>query len=132
MIDSHCFSNFLCLSNCWSNYNPHSNVLWLHYLADKLLSIKYKSKAQSNQQRTLKIALKSFQSEILNYPSATEALMNCKLFKWNIYVLINTIDRPVYFEWLVQGKYSILMFCKKMLKTNKENVQSCNLKNKNM
>ncbi|XP_042572151.1 uncharacterized protein LOC109089823 isoform X4 [Cyprinus carpio] len=68
-------------NNCWSNYNPHSNVLWLHYLADKLLSIKYKSKAQSNQQRTLKIALKSFQSEILNYPSATEALMNCKLFK---------------------------------------------------
>uniref|UniRef100_A0A8C2DIM6 Serine/threonine-protein kinase haspin n=1 Tax=Cyprinus carpio TaxID=7962 RepID=A0A8C2DIM6_CYPCA len=68
-------------NNCWSNYNPHSNVLWLHYLADKLLSIKYKSKAQSNQQRTLKIALKSFQSEILNYPSATEALMNCKLFQ---------------------------------------------------
>ncbi|XP_016121917.1 serine/threonine-protein kinase haspin-like [Sinocyclocheilus grahami] len=68
-------------NNCWSNYNPHSNVLWLHYLADKLLSMKYKSKAQSNQQRTLKSALKSFQSEILNCPSATEALMNCKLFQ---------------------------------------------------
>ncbi|XP_058631753.1 serine/threonine-protein kinase haspin-like isoform X2 [Onychostoma macrolepis] len=68
-------------NNCWSTYNPHSNVLWLHYLADKLLSMKYKSKAQSNQQRTLKSALKSFQSEILHYPSATEALMNCKLFQ---------------------------------------------------
>ncbi|XP_067260851.1 uncharacterized protein haspin isoform X1 [Chanodichthys erythropterus] len=68
-------------NNCWSTYNPHSNVLWLHYLADKLLSMSYKNKAQSNQQRTLKSTLKSFQSEILNYPSATEALMNCKFFQ---------------------------------------------------
>ncbi|KAL1282446.1 hypothetical protein QQF64_001249 [Cirrhinus molitorella] len=68
-------------NNCWATYNPHSNVLWLHYLADKLLSMNYKSKAQTNQQKTLKSALKSFQSEILNYPSATEALMNCKLFQ---------------------------------------------------
>ncbi|XP_050970675.1 uncharacterized protein LOC127168133 [Labeo rohita] len=68
-------------NNCWSSYNPHSNVLWLHYLADKLLSMNYKTKAQTNQQRTMKSALKSFQSDILNYPSATEALMNCKLFQ---------------------------------------------------
>lgn len=68
-------------NNCWSMYNPHSNVLWLHYLADKLLSMNYKNKAKSNQQRTLKSALKSFQSEILNYPSATEALMNCTFFQ---------------------------------------------------
>ncbi|XDV14946.1 hypothetical protein PO909_015110 [Leuciscus waleckii] len=68
-------------NNCWSMYNPHSNVLWLHYLADKLLSMNYKNKAKSNQQRTLKSALKSLQSEILNYPSATEALMNCTFFQ---------------------------------------------------
>ncbi|XP_067297794.1 uncharacterized protein haspin [Pseudorasbora parva] len=68
-------------NNCWAMYNPHSNVLWLHYLVDKLLSMNYKNKAQSNQQRTLKSALKSFQSEILNYPSATEALMSCKFFQ---------------------------------------------------
>lgn len=82
--DSHYFFHSLFLSNCWSTYNPHSNVLWLHYLADKLLSMSYKNKAQSNQQRTLKSGLKSFQSEILNYPSATEALMNCKFFQWNV------------------------------------------------
>ncbi|KAK7161866.1 hypothetical protein R3I94_004510 [Phoxinus phoxinus] len=68
-------------NNCWSMYNPHSNVLWLHYLADKLLSMNYKNKAKSNQQRTLKSSLKSFHSEILNYPSATEALMNCTFFQ---------------------------------------------------
>ncbi|XP_042571969.1 uncharacterized protein haspin [Cyprinus carpio] len=68
-------------NNCWSTYNPHSNVLWLHYLADKLLSMNYKNKAQTNQQKMLKSALKSFQSEILSYPSATEALMNCRFFQ---------------------------------------------------
>uniref|UniRef100_A0A671LWS9 Serine/threonine-protein kinase haspin n=1 Tax=Sinocyclocheilus anshuiensis TaxID=1608454 RepID=A0A671LWS9_9TELE len=68
-------------NNCWSTYNPHSNVLWLHYLAEKLLSMNYKNKAQTNQQRTLKSALKSFQAEILSYPSATEALRNGRFFQ---------------------------------------------------
>lgn len=98
------FFHSLFLSNCWSMYNPHSNVLWLHYLVDKLLSMNYKNKAKSNQQRTLKSALKSLQSEILNYPSATEALMNCTFFQWNFFVLINTIYRPVYLDLPVQGK----------------------------
>ncbi|KAI7810805.1 uncharacterized protein haspin isoform X2 [Triplophysa rosa] len=68
-------------NNCWSTYNPHSNVLWLHYLADKLLTMSYKAKAQSSQQKTLKSTLKSFHSEILKYASATEALMQCKFFQ---------------------------------------------------
>ncbi|XP_026126230.1 uncharacterized protein LOC113107747 [Carassius auratus] len=68
-------------NNCWSTYNPHSNVLWLHYLAEKLLNMKYKNKGQTSQQKTLKNALTSFQSEILSFPSATEALMNCRLFQ---------------------------------------------------
>ncbi|XP_056620998.1 uncharacterized protein LOC130434713 [Triplophysa dalaica] len=67
--------------NCWSTYNPHSNVMWLHYLADKLLTMSYKTKAQSSQHKTLKSSLKSFHSEILNYASATEALMHCKFFR---------------------------------------------------
>nr|XP_021329574.1 serine/threonine-protein kinase haspin isoform X4 [Danio rerio] len=67
--------------NCWSAYNPHSNVLWLHYLADKLLSMNYRNKTQSSQQRTLKSALNAFKSEIMNYPSATEALMKCSFFQ---------------------------------------------------
>lgn len=80
---SHC-SYSRCHRNCWSTYNPHSNVLWLHYLADKLLAMSYKAKAQSSQHKTLKSTLKSFHSEILNYTSATEALMHCKFFQWNV------------------------------------------------
>ncbi|XP_072526162.1 uncharacterized protein haspin [Salminus brasiliensis] len=68
-------------NNCWGEYNPHSNVLWLHYLVDKLLTMKYKTKAQSSQQKTLKSSLKSFQSEILSYRSATDALQHCRLFQ---------------------------------------------------
>lgn len=68
-------------NNCWGEYNPHSNVLWLHYLVDKLLMMKYKSKAQSSQQRALKSSLKSFQSEILSFRSATDALLHCSLFQ---------------------------------------------------
>nr|XP_055061405.1 uncharacterized protein haspin [Misgurnus anguillicaudatus] len=68
-------------NNCWSTYNPHSNVLWLHYLADKLLSMNYKIKSQSSQQKTLKSTIKSFHSEILDYASATEALTKCRLFR---------------------------------------------------
>ncbi|TRY81491.1 hypothetical protein DNTS_033320 [Danionella cerebrum] len=68
-------------NNCWSEYNPHSNVLWLHYLADKLLSMTYKTKAQSNQQKTAKKSLNAFKSEILSYASASEALSKCSLFQ---------------------------------------------------
>ncbi|XP_066516326.1 uncharacterized protein haspin isoform X2 [Hoplias malabaricus] len=68
-------------NNCWGEYNPHSNVLWLHYLVDKLLTMKYKTKSKTNQQKALKGSLKSFQSEILNYGSATDALMKCSLFQ---------------------------------------------------
>ncbi|XP_062864997.1 uncharacterized protein haspin [Trichomycterus rosablanca] len=67
--------------NCWADYNPHSNVLWLHYLADKLLSMKYKSKPQTGQQRAMKSSLKSFQLDLLQYGSATDALTHCTLFK---------------------------------------------------
>ncbi|XP_051560961.1 uncharacterized protein LOC127445153 isoform X3 [Myxocyprinus asiaticus] len=68
-------------NNCWSTYNPHSNVLWLYYLADKLLSMNYRNKVQSSHQKALKSTLKSFHSEILNYASATEALMHCRFFQ---------------------------------------------------
>lgn len=30
----------LLFSNCWDSYDPYTNVLWLHYLVDKLLTKK--------------------------------------------------------------------------------------------
>ncbi|KAI4879843.1 hypothetical protein NFI96_007294 [Prochilodus magdalenae] len=68
-------------NNCWADYNPHSNVLWLHYVVDKLLTMKYKAKAQTVQQKRIKSSLQAFKSEILSYRSATEALMHCSLFQ---------------------------------------------------
>ncbi|KAF7686912.1 hypothetical protein HF521_015305 [Silurus meridionalis] len=68
-------------NNCWTDYNPHSNVLWLHYLADKLLTMRYRNKSQTSQQRALKSSLKSFQSEVLNFQSAKDVLMQSTLFQ---------------------------------------------------
>ncbi|KAK3523150.1 hypothetical protein QTP86_020196 [Hemibagrus guttatus] len=68
-------------NNCWADYNPHSNVLWLHYLADKFLMMKYRNKSQTSQQKALKSSLKSFHSEILNYHSAKDVLLHSTLFK---------------------------------------------------
>ncbi|KAI5607330.1 serine/threonine-protein kinase haspin isoform X2, partial [Silurus asotus] len=68
-------------NNCWTDYNPHSNVLWLHYLADKLLTMRYRNKQQSSQQRALKSSLKSFHSEVLNFQSAKDVLMQSTLFQ---------------------------------------------------
>ncbi|XP_053474761.1 uncharacterized protein haspin [Ictalurus furcatus] len=68
-------------NNCWADYNPHSNVLWLHYLADKLLTMRYRNKPHTSQQKALKSSLKSFHSEILNYHSAKDVLLHSTLFQ---------------------------------------------------
>ncbi|KAK2865666.1 hypothetical protein Q7C36_001722 [Tachysurus vachellii] len=68
-------------NNCWADYNPHSNVLWLHYLADKLLTMKYRNKPHTSQQKALKNSIKSFFSEILNYHSAKDVLLHAALFQ---------------------------------------------------
>ncbi|MCJ8749170.1 hypothetical protein PDJAM_G00173310, partial [Pangasius djambal] len=68
-------------NNCWADYNPHSNVLWLHYLADKLLTARYRNKPQTSQQKALKSSLNSFHSEILNYNSAKDVLLHSTLFQ---------------------------------------------------
>ncbi|KAJ3605665.1 hypothetical protein NHX12_027710 [Muraenolepis orangiensis] len=44
-------------SNEWSGYQPHSNVLWIHYLSDKLCSMKFR---RSAGMRKIKAALTRF------------------------------------------------------------------------
>uniref|UniRef100_A0AAY4ACK2 Serine/threonine-protein kinase haspin n=1 Tax=Denticeps clupeoides TaxID=299321 RepID=A0AAY4ACK2_9TELE len=67
-------------NNSWKEYNPHTNVLWLHYLTDKLLGMKYKSSTKSAQMRALKNSLTCFYEELLSYRSATDVLQHSSLF----------------------------------------------------
>ncbi|XP_038146246.1 serine/threonine-protein kinase haspin [Cyprinodon tularosa] len=66
--------------NEWSSYHPHTNVLWLHYLCSKLLSMKYKT-ARGKGIKTVREELKHFSESVLMYTSATDVLQNCPIFQ---------------------------------------------------
>ncbi|XP_013928928.1 PREDICTED: serine/threonine-protein kinase haspin [Thamnophis sirtalis] len=62
-------------ANNWADYFPHSNILWLHYLADKLLKeVSYKKKATSSSLKQIQKQLRMFSANVLNFKSATELL----------------------------------------------------------
>ncbi|XP_068583181.1 serine-rich adhesin for platelets [Cebidichthys violaceus] len=66
--------------NNWSNYHPHTNVLWLHYLCSKLLSMKYRGKGGRGI-KGMRKELTGFHDNVLQYGSATEALQTCPMFQ---------------------------------------------------
>ncbi|KAG7485277.1 serine serine/threonine-protein kinase haspin [Solea senegalensis] len=66
--------------NEWSVYRPHTNVLWLHYLCSKLLSMKYRGSGGRGAKDTRE-ELTRFYDNVLQYGSATEALQNCPMFQ---------------------------------------------------
>ncbi|XP_035198854.1 serine/threonine-protein kinase haspin [Oxyura jamaicensis] len=69
-------------SNSWTDYNPHSNVLWLHYLSDKLLKdMVYKKKESTSAMRKIKQQLVQFHKEVLTFGSASEVLHSSSLFQ---------------------------------------------------
>uniref|UniRef100_A0A8C6VFA4 Serine/threonine-protein kinase haspin n=1 Tax=Naja naja TaxID=35670 RepID=A0A8C6VFA4_NAJNA len=62
-------------ANNWADYFPHSNILWLHYLANKLLKeVTYKKKATSSSMKHIQKQLRMFSANVLNFKSATELL----------------------------------------------------------
>ncbi|XP_060114837.1 serine/threonine-protein kinase haspin [Heteronotia binoei] len=68
-------------SNSWADYFPHSNILWLHYLADKLLKeVSYKKKPTSPSMRQAQKQLELFCKQILGFCSATELLNTSTFF----------------------------------------------------
>ncbi|XP_064193591.1 uncharacterized protein haspin isoform X1 [Anguilla rostrata] len=67
--------------NSWSEFNPHTNVLWIHYLADKLLQMSFRSKAQTKPMRELKRSIAEFHRSVLAYGSAASVLESCSLFQ---------------------------------------------------
>lgn len=68
------------LRNNWTNYHPHTNVLWLHYLCSKLLSMRYRS-ARGKAVKAIKDALTQFKDSVIMYGSATEVLQTCPIFR---------------------------------------------------
>ncbi|CAN9510405.1 unnamed protein product [Ophioblennius macclurei] len=66
--------------NNWSDYHPHTNVLWLHYLCSKLLSMKYRSSRGKNA-KDVREELARFYDNVLQYSSATEVLQNSPMFQ---------------------------------------------------
>ncbi|XP_031985877.1 serine/threonine-protein kinase haspin [Corvus moneduloides] len=69
-------------SNSWTDYHPHSNVLWLHYLADKLLrGMSYKKKASTPALKKIKMQLSKFHKEVLTFESAHDVLHHSSLFQ---------------------------------------------------
>ncbi|XP_014731897.1 PREDICTED: serine/threonine-protein kinase haspin [Sturnus vulgaris] len=69
-------------SNYWTDYHPHSNVLWLHYLADKLLKgMSYKRKPSTPALKKIKMQLNKFHREVLTFESAHDVLHHSSLFQ---------------------------------------------------
>ncbi|XP_077460797.1 uncharacterized protein haspin [Stigmatopora argus] len=66
--------------NNWEEYRPHSNVLWLHYLSSKLLSMRYRRPTFKGKKDVLE-ELISFHDSILQYTSATDVLRTCPIFQ---------------------------------------------------
>ena len=72
----------------WEGYHPYSNVLWIHYIADKLLTGKSYKDTNSKQSRSDKRQLRMFYDEILQYNSASHMMLNSDY----LLALINKLD----------------------------------------
>lgn len=64
------------LSNNWQQYNPYTNVLWLHYIADKLIcDVHYTIKKSSVLQRKNIIKLKTIYKKLLDFKSSYDVCL---------------------------------------------------------
>lgn len=60
------------LDNCWERFEPYTNLLWLHYLIDKMINgAKYKS-SKSKRHRAAVVQLMQLRDELLDYKSAAD------------------------------------------------------------
>nr|XP_023028498.1 uncharacterized protein LOC111516542 isoform X1 [Leptinotarsa decemlineata]XP_023028559.1 uncharacterized protein LOC111516542 isoform X2 [Leptinotarsa decemlineata] len=65
--------------NNWLEYEPYTNLLWLHYILDKAITaLRYKN-AQSKIHKDNLMKLKQLYNEVLNYKSVKDFVFNCLL-----------------------------------------------------
>ncbi|XP_072475112.1 serine/threonine-protein kinase haspin [Notamacropus eugenii] len=68
--------------NRWAHYHPYTNVLWLHYLADKVLKeMTFKNKVTTGPMRHVRQQIQAFYESVLGFDSATELLQSHNLFR---------------------------------------------------
>ncbi|XP_078589063.1 uncharacterized protein LOC144869549 isoform X2 [Branchiostoma floridae x Branchiostoma japonicum] len=65
--------------NDWKRHHPFTNVLWLDYLADKLLTKKFKSSKKCLKPWEQKF--RTFRKEVLKCRTVAQVLKECQLFK---------------------------------------------------
>lgn len=69
-------------NNCWGEYHPYNNVLWLHYLTDKILKqMTFKSRRNTPALKQMKRKIQDFYKTMLSFSSATDLLCQHSLFK---------------------------------------------------
>ncbi|XP_017527100.1 serine/threonine-protein kinase haspin [Manis javanica] len=69
-------------NNCWGEYHPYNNVLWLHYLTDKVLKqMTFKNKHNTPAMKQMRKKIQHFYKTMLNFSSATDLLCQHSLFK---------------------------------------------------
>ncbi|KAI4499832.1 hypothetical protein M0802_005088 [Mischocyttarus mexicanus] len=63
--------------NNWKEFEPRTNVLWLHYIVDKMITmVKYKKKNLKKHKNAITL-LKDLKEVILLYQSAFDLVKNC-------------------------------------------------------
>ncbi|KAL0131659.1 hypothetical protein PUN28_002892 [Cardiocondyla obscurior] len=64
------------IENNWQKFEPYTNILWLHYILDKMITmIRYKKTNLKVHKKNI-IKLKNFKDSILNYSSAYDFINN--------------------------------------------------------
>jgi len=79
-------TDFLINRNDWETFEPHSNVLWLHYLADKML----KKKKYAAKDKDTETKLRRFLRQARKCSSATEIVED--FFHWEQRPLIRSVQ----------------------------------------
>lgn len=60
------------IHNCWESFEPHTNILWLHYVADKMIDGAHYTSKKTTKHRRMLDELMKLRDELLGYKSTIE------------------------------------------------------------
>jgi serine/threonine-protein kinase haspin len=66
------------ISNDWQQFKPYTNILWLDYILDKMITaVRYKKKTTKIHKTNIE-EMKILRKELSNYESAFDFVKNCE------------------------------------------------------